>query len=85
MKAKKTEMKYYFLIMFQSISIMKKLFIMKKIIYFFTFFLVLTSCQQQEADLIVINANAYTVDDAFSKAEAFAIKDGKFIGHLLNL
>jgi len=53
---------------------------MKKIIYFFTFFLVLTSCQQQDADLIVINANAYTVDDAFSKAEAFAIKDGKFVG-----
>ena len=53
---------------------------MKKIIYFFTFFLVLTSCQQQDADLIVINANVYTVDDAFRKAEAFAIKDGKFIG-----
>ena len=53
---------------------------MKKIIYFFTFFLVLTSCQQQDADLIVINANAYTVDDAFSKVEAFAIKDGKFVG-----
>lgn len=33
-----------------------------------------------KADLIVLNANIYTVDDTFSKASAFAIKDGKFIG-----
>lgn len=38
------------------------------------------ACQQQEkADLIVINANAYTVNNTFDKAESFAIKDGKFI------
>ncbi|WP_299112970.1 amidohydrolase [uncultured Winogradskyella sp.] len=42
---------------------------------------VLFSCeeQKQQADLIVTNANIYTVDKAFSKAEAFAIKDGKFV------
>lgn len=37
------------------------------------------SCQQEKVDLIVTNATIYTVDDAFSKAEAFAIKDGKFV------
>ncbi|MEM9687089.1 MAG: amidohydrolase [Bacteroidota bacterium] len=39
-----------------------------------------TSCdQKQQADLIVVNANIYTVNEAFDKAEAFAVKDGKFI------
>jgi hypothetical protein len=39
------------------------------------------SCQKekQQVDTIVINANVYTVNDAFSKAEAFAVKDGKFV------
>ncbi|MCE7993115.1 MAG: amidohydrolase [Roseivirga sp.] len=35
---------------------------------------------KQEADIIVHNATVYTVDDNFSVATAFAIKDGKFIG-----
>ena len=40
----------------------------------------LISCNQKPtADLLVINANIYTVDGAFGKAEAFAVKDGKFI------
>ena len=34
---------------------------------------------KQHADLIVHNAIVYTVDEAFSKAEAFAVKDGRFI------
>lgn len=33
----------------------------------------------QQADLIVYNATVYTVDPAFSKAEAFAVRDGRFI------
>ena len=33
----------------------------------------------QQADLIVYNASVYTVDPAFSKAEAFAVRDGRFI------
>ncbi len=33
----------------------------------------------QEVDLIVHNATIYQVDDAFSKAEAMAIKDGKIV------
>ncbi|AUC80801.1 amidohydrolase [Lacinutrix sp. Bg11-31] len=34
--------------------------------------------KKTEVDSIVINANVYTVDSDFAKAEAFAIKDGKF-------
>ena len=39
------------------------------------------SCQKdkQQADLIVTNANIYTVDSNFNKAESFAVKDGKII------
>ena len=37
-------------------------------------------CHQKTAvDLIVYNANVYTVNEAFSKAQAFAVKDGKFV------
>ena len=53
---------------------------MKKYFLSFAAIALLFSCQQQEkADLIVINANAYTVNENFDKAESFAIKDGKFI------
>ncbi len=53
---------------------------MKKLLFIFTFALII-SCQneKQDVDTIVINANVYTVNDAFNKAEAFAIKDGKFV------
>lgn len=40
----------------------------------------LSSCQPAEkVDLIVRNAQVITVNEAFEKAEAFAVKDGKFI------
>ena len=40
----------------------------------------MTSCNQKTpVDLIIHNANIYTVDDDFSKAQAFAVKDGKFV------
>ncbi|RPD94611.1 amidohydrolase [Aureibaculum marinum] len=43
-------------------------------------FLALSSCKKLEkADLILFNANIYTVNDSLPKAEAIAIKDGKFI------
>jgi hypothetical protein len=32
-----------------------------------------------EPDLVVVNARVYTIDDTNPRAEAFAIKDGKFI------
>ncbi len=43
--------------------------------------LMLTACQAQKdtADLLVLNANIYTVDDNFSKTTAFAVRDGIFI------
>lgn len=39
------------------------------------------SCQKEKiaVDAIVINGNIYTVNGNFDKAEAFAIKDGKFL------
>lgn len=41
----------------------------------------ITSCSKvEQADLIVHNAKVYSVDDQFQTFEAFAIKDGKFIG-----
>ncbi|QHL86633.1 amidohydrolase family protein [Nibribacter ruber] len=42
----------------------------------------LSSCQRNagdQADLLVYNANVYTVDDQFAKAEAIAVKDGKIL------
>jgi hypothetical protein len=40
----------------------------------------MTSCNQKTSvDLIVHNANIYTVDNDFSKAQAFAVNDGKFV------
>ncbi|MBT2556674.1 amidohydrolase [Hymenobacter sp. ISL-91] len=39
-----------------------------------------SSGNRQPADLLVYNATAYTVDSAFSSAQAFAVKDGKFVG-----
>jgi predicted amidohydrolase YtcJ len=54
---------------------------MKKIILSLSFLMLLASCKQQEkVDFIVINANAYTVNTNFDKAQSFAVKDGKFIG-----
>jgi len=43
--------------------------------------LCLASCQpQREAvDLLVTNATVYTVDSTFSKAQAFAVRDGHFV------
>ena len=48
---------------------------------FFTLILTLmTSCNHKTpVELIVHNAKVYTVDDNFSMAQAFAVKDGKFV------
>ncbi|GAA4047260.1 amidohydrolase [Hymenobacter glaciei] len=35
--------------------------------------------KREAVDLLVTNASVYTVDSTFSKAEAFAVKDGKFV------
>ncbi|MCH3881834.1 MULTISPECIES: amidohydrolase [Tenacibaculum] len=52
---------------------------MKKIIYILSILLVSVSCNKESVDTIVINANTYTVNAEFEKAEAFAIHNGKFI------
>lgn len=43
--------------------------------------LVLLGCEEprENVDLLVINANVYTVDKDFSRVESFAVKDGKFV------
>ena len=52
---------------------------MKKCLLIFVV-LVIVSCKKKiEVDSIYINANVYTVNSDFKKAEAFAIKDGKFV------
>jgi predicted amidohydrolase YtcJ len=35
--------------------------------------------KREAVDLLVTNATVYTVDSTFAKAEAFAVKDGKFV------
>ncbi len=53
---------------------------MQKIFFLFATTLLFISCQEPVAvDVLVINANVYTVDDTTPKATAFAIKDGRFI------
>lgn len=41
----------------------------------------LTGCEllKKNVDLVVINANVYVVDESFSKAQAFAVKKGRFV------
>jgi predicted amidohydrolase YtcJ len=45
------------------------------------FIALMAACQspKESVDLIVHNAHVYTVDDAFSNQQAFAVKDGKFV------
>ncbi len=53
---------------------------MKNNILTLFFLLTLIACSKQEkADLIITNATIYTVNDSFAKAEAFVVKNGKFI------
>ena len=53
---------------------------MNKIFLVVLIILVTISCNlKQQVDLIVTNANIYTVDSTFSKATALAVKKGQFI------
>ncbi len=52
----------------------------RPLIYLISLILLISCREKQAADLIVINANIHTVDKDFSKAEAFAVADGKFLG-----
>ena len=51
---------------------------MRKLFYF-VILIAMFSCNKTKVDLIVHNANVYTVDSQFSKATAFAVNDGKFV------
>ena len=46
---------------------------------FILIMLAMISCNKTKVDLIVYNANIYTVDNQFNKAQAFAVQDGKFV------
>ncbi|HIP49574.1 MAG TPA: amidohydrolase [Lutibacter sp.] len=52
---------------------------MKKIVFLLIISFVYSCTLKPAVDSIVINANIYTVNDNFDKAEAFAIKDGKIV------
>lgn len=52
---------------------------MKRILIVLLMISMFSSCNKSKVDLIVYNANIYTVDNQCSKARAFAVKDGKFI------
>ena len=52
---------------------------LKTLLPIFLIIMTISCSKKQQADLIVYNALVYTVDENFSTAEAFAVKDGKFV------
>ena len=53
---------------------------MKKYIFFWICVMITFGCSdKKQVDLIVYNALIYTVDEHFSIAEAFAVKDGRYV------
>lgn len=52
---------------------------MKKLLLITIFSIFITSCTKEKVDLIVVNSNTYTVNSNFDTAEAFAIREGKFV------
>ena len=53
---------------------------MKKFVFLLLPFLMACGPSKESADLIVHNANMYTLIEGMPKAEAFAVRDGRFIG-----
>ena len=52
---------------------------MKKLIILLVLTITFSCTKKEMVDSVVINANVYTVNNSFDKAEAFAIKDGKIV------
>lgn len=65
--------------LFSYFLFLKKPSRMKKILSIIVLPLLLACNSKEEVDMIVNNANIYTVDEEFSTASAVAIKDGKFL------
>lgn len=53
-----------------------------KMLWLLAFGLVLNSCSfmKENTDIIVLNAHVYTVNESFETAEAFAVRNGQFVG-----
>ena len=52
---------------------------MQKLTLFLLVLIIVGCSKKEQADLIVTNANIYTVNENFETAQAFAAKDGKFL------
>ncbi|VAV85536.1 Exoenzymes regulatory protein AepA precursor, partial [hydrothermal vent metagenome] len=52
---------------------------MQKLTLFLLVLIIVGCSKKEQADLIVTNANIYTVNDNFETAQAFAVKEGKFL------
>jgi len=52
---------------------------MNKYIFLCVCVMTVVGCSKQQVDLLVFNARIYTVDNQFSTAEAFAVKEGRFV------
>ena len=52
---------------------------MNRLVFLFISLLFFNCETKTEVDLIVTNANIYTVNDQFDNAEAFVVLDGKFL------
>lgn len=53
---------------------------MRNFFFLFCSLIIISSCSHKEqADAVYFNGVVYTVDSAFSKAEAFAVKDGRIL------
>ena len=52
---------------------------MKKYLLIFVACVIVSCDKKIEVDSIFVNANVYTVNPDFEKAEAFAVQDGKFV------
>jgi len=52
---------------------------MKKYVLLLSTLFIISCHTKEQVDLIVSNANIYTVDEDFSKATGIAVKDGKFV------
>lgn len=52
---------------------------MRLLLPLFTLILLVSCASKEKIDLLVYNANVYTVDSIFFKSEAIAVKDGKIV------